>query len=207
MANLNLYYATMNSGKSIDLIRTAHNYEENGFEILVLKPGVDTKGGENVETRIGLKRKVDFKIFPDDKIIDVIKGKINGIKSIFVDEAQFLTKKQVYELYVIAKSTNIDIFCYSLRTNFMMQCFEGSAALLEISDVVEEIKPHTLCSCGDVARHVGRKVNGKFVTGGDEVVIDGENADVDYVPMCGKCYLKRVKKLDLMSYREKLYGK
>lgn len=207
MANLNLYYATMNSGKSIDLIRTAYNYEEKGFKILVLKPGIDTKGGDAVKTRIGLSRKVDFKIFPNDRIIDIIKGQINGVKSVFIDEAQFLTKKQVYELYIISKSTNIDIFCYSLRTNFMMECFEGSAALLEISDVIEEIKPNTLCSCGDIARHVGRKVNGEFVTGGSEVVIDGENDDVEYVPMCGECYLKRVKKIDLMSFREELYGK
>lgn len=205
MGKLNLYFATMNSGKSIDLIRTVYNYEENGFKVLVLKPGVDTKGKESIETRIGLKRKVDFKINEFDKIIDILKGNIDGVKSIFIDEAQFLTKEQISELNLISKSTNIDIICYALRTNFKMEFFEGSKALFEIADSIKELK--TLCKCGSTARHVGRKVNGVFKTSGKEVVIDKEDDDVLYVPLCNKCYLKQVKKIDLNKVKEELYGR
>lgn len=206
MGKLNLFYATMNSGKSNDLLKVVHNYEENGFKVLVMKPGIDTKGGIFVESRVANeKRLCDFVIGPKDKIINLLKGNLENIKCILVDEAQFLSKRQVWELFLISKSTDIDVICYSLRTNFQMKCFEGSAALLEIADSIEEQK--TICSCGKVARHVGRMVNGEFVSKGNEVVIDGEFNYVKYVPLCAECYLKKVKGLNLEEYRRVLSGK
>ena len=89
--------------------------------------------------------------------------------------------------------TDIDVICYGLRNNFKMEAFEGSERLLTIADEIEELK--TMCNCGKIARYVGRRVNGEFVTEGEEVVIDGET-DIEYIPLCGECYLKDVVNVD-----------
>lgn len=192
MAKLNFKYSTMNSGKTLDLIRTAYNYTENGYKVIVLKPSIDTKGNDYIVSRAGLKRKVDYLIQKDDNIIKSLKNEFIECSCILVDEAQFLTKKQVDELFLISKEFDIDVICYGLRLNFKMEAFEGSMRLLEIAEELDEIK--TMCKCGNVARYVGRKVNGEYVTDGEEVIIDGTN-NVTYVPMCGDCYLEKVKKL------------
>ena len=201
MAKLIFKYSTMNSGKTIDLIRTVHNYEENNYKVLVLKPIIDTKGNDKVQTRVGLERKVDYLIKENDSIIDVLKGKLDDIECIFIDEAQFLKNYQIDELFLITKATNIPVICYGLRTNFKLESFEGSKRLLEIADSLEEFK--TLCFCGDIARYVGRKVDGKFVVEGEEILIDGQN-NVEYIPLCGKHYLEKVTKIDLERIKEDL---
>lgn len=193
MAKLNFKYATMNSGKTLDLIRTAHNYEENGYNVLLLKPAVDTKGEKCIESRVGLKRQVDYLIEKNDNIIDKISSNLKDITCIFVDEVQFLSKKQIDELFLISKVFDINVICYGLRLNFKMEAFEGSKRLLEIAEELEELK--TICKCGNIARYLGRKVNGNYVLEGDEIVIDGTD-NVEYIPLCGDCYLKDVKKID-----------
>lgn len=192
MAKLHFKYATMNSGKSIDLIRTAYNYEENNQKIIVAKPQVDTKANEYISSRIGLERKVDFLIKENESIITLFKDKLKDVKCIFIDEVQFLSKDQIDELFIISKFKDIPVICYGLRVNFKMEAFEGSMRLLEISDILEELV--TLCECGKVARYVGRKVDNEFTTEGKEVVIDGTN-NVEYKALCGKCYLQKVKKI------------
>ena len=194
MAKLNFKYSTMNSGKTIDLIRTAYNYEENGYKVLVIKPSVDTKGGSKIVTRVGLERETDYLIKPDDNIVMLLKDKLENIKSIFVDEAQFLKREQVDELFYLSKKYNVDVICYGLRNDFKMNAFEGSMRLLEIAEELEELK--TMCHCGNIARYVGRKVNGEYVSDGDIVIIDGTK-NVEYTPLCGDCYLKEVKKINL----------
>lgn len=189
MAKLHFKYATMNAGKSIDLMRTAYNYEENGFNVLVMKPKVDTKSGDCISSRVGLERKVDILIDMEDNIIHLLKGKLDDLYCIFVDEAQFLKEFQVNDLYKVSKLCDIPVICYGLRVNFLGNSFEGSRRLLEISDVLEELP--TICSCGSIARMVGRWFDGKFVLDGDEVVIDGTR-NVKYIPLCGKCYLEKV---------------
>lgn len=189
MAKLHFKYATMNAGKSIDLMRTAYNYEENGFKVLVMKPKVDTKSGDCISSRVGLERKVDILIDMEDNIIHLLKGKLDDLYCIFVDEAQFLKEFQVNDLYKVSKLYDIPVICYGLRVNFLGNSFEGSRRLLEISDVLEELP--TICSCGSIARMVGRWFDGKFVLDGDEVVIDGTR-NVKYIPLCGKCYLEKV---------------
>lgn len=189
MAKLHFKYATMNAGKSIDLMRTAYNYEENGFKVLVMKPKVDTKSGNRISSRVGLERKVDILIDMEDNIIHLLKGKLDDLYCIFVDEAQFLKEFQVNDLYKVSKLCDIPVICYGLRVNFLGNSFEGSRRLLEISDVLEELP--TICSCGSIARMVGRWFDGKFVLDGDEVVIDGTR-NVKYIPLCGKCYLEKV---------------
>jgi len=204
MAKLIFKYSTMNSGKTIDLIRTVYNYEENNCKVIVMKPLVDVKGGDCIETRIGLKRKVDFLIGFDDSIVGILKNNLSNIKCVFIDEAQFLSEKQVDELFLITKVMDVPIICYGLRNNFKMESFSGSKRLLEIADILEEFK--TLCYCGEVARYVGRKVNGDFVLCGDDIVIDGTK-NVDYVPLCGKHYLIDVKKVDFEEIRCEIVNK
>lgn len=199
MAKLHFKYGTMNSGKSIDLMRTAYNYEEMGYDVLVLKPLIDTKGLDKLDSRIGMKRKVDILIPKNSLILPLIINKIpKNLACIFVDEAQFLSKEQIDNLFIITKKMNIPVICYGLRNNFKMEGFEGSVRLLEIAEELEEIK--TLCHCGEIARYVGRKVDGKFQLDGCEVVIDGENINTEYIPLCGKCYLEKVKELDLTEF-------
>ena len=198
MAKLNFKYATMNSGKTLDLIRTAYNYEENGYNVLLLKPAVDTKGEKCIESRVGLKRQVDYLIEKNDNIIDKISSNLKDITCIFVDEVQFLSKKQIDELFLISKVFDINVICYGLRLNFKMEAFEGSKRLLEIAEELEELK--TICKCGNIARYLGRKVNGNYVLEGDEIVIDGTD-NVEYIPLCGDCYLKDVKKIDYVKVK------
>ena len=193
MAKLNFKYSTMNAGKTLDLIRTVYNYDENGYKVLVLKPKIDTKGEDYIVSRVGVSRKVDYLIDKEDSIVDLIKSDLGDTKSIFVDEAQFLSKKQVDELFLISKVFDKDVICYGLRLNFKMDAFEGSKRLLEISEELEELK--TICKCGTIARYVGRKVNGNYVSDGNEVVIDGTD-NVEYIPLCGDCYLKEVEGVD-----------
>ena len=194
MAKLHFKYGTMNSGKSIDLMRTAYNYEEMGYNVLVLKPLIDTKGLDKLDSRVGIKRKVDLLIPKNSLIMPLIMNKINKkLACIFIDEAQFLSRNQIDNLFIITKKFDIPVICYGLRNNFKMEGFSGSIRLLEIADELEEIK--TLCPCGEIARYAGRKTNGKFTIEGNEVVIDGSKDNIEYVPLCGKCYLKKVKKI------------
>ena len=206
MGKLVVYYGTMNSGKSIDLIKTSHNYEENGFNVLVMKPAIDTKAGGAIETRIGIRRNVDILIGRNDSIIDLLQGKLDGIKCIFIDEAQFLNSSQVEELYKISKcDENISIICYLIRLNFKGELFEGSKEFFARNDKLIELK--TICSCGNIARFVGRKINGEFVGQGEEVVIDGEFDNVEYIPLCAEHFYELVKKENLSLVRRKIYGK
>ena len=199
MAKLTFKYATMNSGKTIDLIRTAYNYEENGYKTLILKPLIDTKGSESISSRVGLERKVDYLISNEDNILKKLYKDLKDVKCIFVDEAQFLNKEQINDLFVLTRVYDIAVICYGLRLDFKMDSFEGSQRLLEIADILEELK--TICKCGNIARYVGRKIDGKYVLDGDVVVIDGTK-NVEYVPLCGDCFLKDVENIDYAKVRK-----
>ena len=201
MAKLIFKYSTMNSGKTIDLIRTVHNYEENNCKVLVLKPIIDTKAGNNIQTRIGLERTVDIMVKENDSILNLLKGKLDEVKCIFIDESQFLSCMQVDELFIITKALDIPVICYGLRTDFKLDSFSGSKRLLELAESLEEFK--TLCYCGEVARYAGRKVNDKYVVEGEKILIDGKE-NVEYVPLCGKHYLENVTKIDLSKIKEDL---
>ena len=189
MAKLIFNYAAMNSGKSIDLIRTVYNYEENDLKVLVMKPSVDTKGGDSIVTRAGLSRKVDYLILGSTNIIDMISDRLSDISCIFIDEAQFLSEQQVIDLFIISNNYDVPVICYGLRTDFRGNLFPGSSKLLGIAEELHEFK--TLCNCGEIARYNARRVNGKYIIDGDSVLIDG-TSEVEYVPLCGSCYTKYV---------------
>ena len=193
MAKLIFNYASMNSGKTMDLIRTVYNYEENGLNVIVMKPSVDTKGGEFIETRAGLSRTVDYLISPSSNISDLISDCLSDISCIFIDEAQFLSEQQVVDLFIISNSYDIPVICYGLRTDFRGNLFPGSGKLLGLAEELHEFK--TLCHCGEIARYNARMVDGKYILSGDSVLIDGTSS-VKYVPLCASCYTRDVLSLD-----------
>ena len=190
MSKLYFRYGAMNCGKTTSLLQVAHNYEERGMRVLLLKPSIDTKANTKVSSRIGVEREVDHLVLPDENL----KGYLSLIKDktecIIVDEAQFLTEKQVDELFIFSKLTSIPVICYGLRADFRSELFPGSKRLFELADSIEEL--YTICRCGKKARFNARIVNGEFTLEGSQVAIDGE---VNYESLCGKCYLRKVKKI------------
>lgn len=186
MAKLYFNYSAMSAGKTIDVITTAYKYNSKGMKALIIKSSIDTKGDDNVISRIGLSKKVDILLNPKSSLIDYIK-KYDDITCLIVDEAQFLTEMQVYELVVITKILDIPVICFGLKTDFQSNLFPGTAALLRFADSLDELV--SICSCGKKARFNARKVNGKYVFEGEQVLI---GADESYDPLCGKCYLEKV---------------
>lgn len=212
MAKLIFRYGAMNSGKTTVMLQTAYNYEERGHKIVLVKSAKDSKGGKYVVSRIGIKRKIDDFIKPDDKVIDVLENYLDSVSCIIVDEAQFLLPKQVEELYYITKIYDIPVIAYGLRTDFVMNAFDGSPRLLELADQLEELP--TICRCGKKARQNARKIDGEFVTEGDSVVIDGdyvyingEKKKVDYESLCGKCFLEKVLGVNKKNFKKMIYKK
>ncbi|AGX41522.1 thymidine kinase [Clostridium saccharobutylicum] len=190
MSKLYFRYGAMNSGKSTHLMQVAHNYEERGMKVIIIKPNLDSKGGDRLVSRLGVDRKVDLLISEDDNIFDIIKVYLNEnrkIDCILVDEVQFMKANQIDQLFEIAVKIDIPIICYGLRTDFKRDGFEGSTRLLLLAHSIEEMK--TICACGKKAIFNGRKLNGKFVFEGEQIAIDEQN-DVQYESLCGNCYYK-----------------
>lgn len=190
MSKLYFRYGAMNSGKSTNLMQVAHNYEERGMRVLLIKPATDKKGGDKLVSRLGVERKVDLTI-PENMNIysEVKKWRETNFKidCILVDEVQFLKSYQIDQLFEIAVDLDIPVICYGLRTDFKMQGFEGSTRLLLLAHSIEEMK--TICKCGRKAILNGRKINGKFVFEGEQVAIDQVD-NVEYESLCGHCYIK-----------------
>ena len=190
MSKLYFRYGAMNCGKSSALMQVAHNYNENEKRVVVIKSSIDTKADDQLESRIGLHRKVDLLIHPEESFEEYYDDWNNDVSCILVDEAQFLSKKQVEELWIASKMLDIPVICYGLKTDFKSNLFEGSKRLLELADELEELV--TICSCGKRAKFNARFVNDKFAMDGEEILIDGSSKDVKYKPMCGKCYMKKM---------------
>ena len=139
MSKLYFRYGAMNSGKTTLLLQVAHNYEERGMNVVILKPRIDTKGDDKIVTRIGLKRQVDHLIDKDEKLSDYLNTLTSDIVCILVDESQFLSRDQVDELFMYAKLKNKPVICYGLRSDFKSMAFPGSQRLFEVADVMEEL--------------------------------------------------------------------
>lgn len=193
MSKLYFRYGAMNCGKTTVLLQVAHNYEERGMNVLILKPKVDTKGDDTIVTRIGLSRKVDHLIEKNENLKDYLNSISKDIVCILVDEAQFLTRDQVDELFMFTKFKDIPVICYGLRNDFKSMAFPGSLRLFEVADVLEELI--TICRCGKRAKFNGRIVNGKFASSGEQVAIDGKD-NIEYESLCGKCFLEKVFGID-----------
>ncbi len=197
MAKLYFRYGAMNAGKSAILLQVAHNYEEKNLKVLLIKSAVDTKGENKIISRIGISRNVDILLDRQESLCESQYLKqIKLANCILVDEAQFLTSKQVWELWHITKELDIPVICYGLRTNFKSELFEGSKRLMELSDELEEMA--TICSCGKKARFNARVINNVYVRSGEEVEIDNTH-NIKYDSLCAECYIKKVEKLNLFK--------
>ncbi len=196
MAKLYFRYGAMNSGKSTALIQVAHNYEERGMRVILIKPSIDTKGSETVLSRIGVRRTVDLLVPPTMDLYKEIEtiNKETPLSCVLADEAQFFTPEQADQLFLVAVKLNIPVICYGLRCDFQMKGFPGSTRLLEIAHSIEELK--TICFCGKKAMINARLVNGEYVFEGAQVAIDGE-ANVEYRSVCPECYFRLKAEHDL----------
>jgi|TARA_B110000495_G_scaffold203581_1_gene228012 thymidine kinase len=172
MAKLYFYYSAMNAGKSTTLLQAAHNYEERGMRVLLFTPKIDDRSGVgNISSRLGLTREA-FSFNADFDLFVQIRNeqKRSQVACIFIDEAQFLTSKQVLQLTMVCDRIGIPVLCYGLRTDFRGEPFEGSKYLLAWADVLGEIK--TICYTGKKAIMNARlDESGKRVTQGEQVAI------------------------------------
>jgi len=189
MAKLYFRFGAMNSGKSTAVLQVAHNYEERGMKVLLVKPEIDTKGNDQISTRIGIGRSVDVLLAPEDTLSEAVKnqsqGNVEDFDCIITDEAQFFTPEQVQEFFEIAVKQNIPVICYGIRTDFQRNLFPGSKRLFELAHTLEELK--TICRCGKKAMFNGRKINGEFIFEGNQVAIDGQD-NIEYESLCASCY-------------------
>mgnify|MGYP002621161943 FL=1 len=194
MTKLYFFYGAMNSGKTTRILQCAYNYEEQGMKPIIMKPKIDTKGNDYIISRIGSKRKVDFLIENKMNIYDIIVEKYTNVDLLIVDEAQFLSERQVNQLMDVVIDLHIPVMCYGLRTDFKGNSFPGAKRLLEIAHELTEIK--NICKCGHKAMFNVRMIDGKVQTDGDSVAIDGEGK-VTYTAACARCFrLKTHRKFD-----------
>lgn len=175
MAKLYFYYSAMNAGKTTTLLQSAHNYHERGMRTLILTPKLDHRAGSGVvASRIGLK--ADGTSFDrDDDLLRLAENDIAAhgkLNCLLVDEAQFLSKAQVWQLSEVVDRLRVPVLCYGLRTDFRGELFEGSQYLLAWADELSEIK--TICHTGSKATMTVRvDEHGHAVQDGPQVEIGG----------------------------------
>ncbi len=185
MAKLYFNYSAMNAGKSTILLQSSYNYHERGMRTLLLKPVVDDRASEqdHITSRIGITAQATTFCPKRDleALITDMQAK-DPVDCVLVDEAQFLSKAQVWQLARIADELKLPVMCYGLRTDFRGELFPGSAALLAVADNMREIK--TLCWCGRKATMTLRiSKTGTAVTRGAQVEIGGNDR---YISLCRK---------------------
>lgn len=192
-ANLNFYYGAMGCGKTRKLQGDYYSKKEDGFEVIIIKPVIDKKAGDNILSRDGDSMKVDLLIEPDDNIYNIIAMYLleHNLDFILVDEAQFLTKNQIDLLSEIVDILGINVYCYGLRTDFKSNLFEGSKRLFEISDNIIGLSRQ--CSCGENKIYNMRIENEIPIFDGEIIAID--EIDATYKSVCRKCYKSEKKKL------------
>lgn len=184
MAKLHFRYGPMGSSKTAQVLMTRFNYLERGRKVLLMKPSTDTRDGiTKIRSRIGLEAEA-IVLHPGDEI-SIYMAKFDA-DVIIVDEAQFLNEWQVIQLRDIVSKYNITVMCYGLRTDFKGKLFEGSKALFELADEIQEIS--SICDCGEKAIINARfDTNGKIITDGNVIDLGGNEK---YKAVCWNCYRK-----------------
>ena len=174
----------MNAGKSTVLLQASHNYGERGMKTMLFTAELDNRSKVgNISSRIGLSEKAST-FNNDDNLFSSVEKRLkkDKISCVFVDEAQFLTDKQVWQLSDVVEILKVPVMCFGLRTDFQGKLFEGSSTLLAIADELKEIK--TICHCGKKANMVVRvDSNGKVLTEGAQIEIGGNEK---YISLCRK---------------------
>jgi thymidine kinase len=182
MAKLYFHYSTMNAGKSTVLLQASYNYIERGMQTYLLTAQLDDRAGQGrIASRIGIAADADTFTADDDLFLRVQSRLDQGpCACVFIDEAQFLTEAQVWQLARAVDDLGVPIMCYGLRVDFQGKLFPGSAALLALSDEMREVR--TICHCGKKATMVVRlDGNGNVVRAGAQVQIGGNDS---YVSLC-----------------------
>ena len=190
MAKLHFHYSTMNAGKTTALLQAAHNYRENDMHVYLLTAKMDTRVGRGkIGSRIGITADADIFDDKDDLFAKIsVENATTPIACVFVDEAQFLSKDQVWALARAVDDLNIPVMCYGLRVDFQGELFPGSAALLAWADEMREVR--TICRCGRKATMVVRRDStGQVVMDGDQVQIGGNDT---YVSFCRKHFRQAI---------------
>ena len=191
MAKLHFFYSTMNAGKSTALLQSNHNYKESNLKTLLFVPkSIADKSNGKIVSRIGLQADAIIVNNEYDFYDEISKKQSENISCIFVDEAQFLTKKQVHGLGKIADELNIPVMTYGIRTDFRGELFEGSQELLALADNLKELK--TICSeCDKKATMVVRlDSSGKILLEGEKILIGGNEI---YKTLCRKHFRELTK--------------
>ena len=186
----------MNAGKSAILLQAAHNYGERGMKVMLWTsahhaPDETASMGE-IESRIGLRAPAHIFRPQTDILAAILAAKAGeGLDCVFIDEAQFLTKPQVWQLARVGDELNIPVLCYGLRTDFLGELFEGAAELLAIADDLREVR--TICHCGRKATmNLRRDASGTAVSEGEQVGV----AKDDYVSLCRLHWLEALESYD-----------
>ena len=182
MAKLYFHYSTMNAGKSTLLLQAAHNYHEGGMATYLITAQFDTRAGEGrIASRIGIGEPADTFAPGEDMFLKLEEHLAKTpVACVFIDEAQFLTKAQVWQLARAVDDLGVPVMCYGLRVDFQGNLFPGSAALLAWADEMREVR--TICHCGKKATMVIRRApDGRALKEGEQVVIGGNET---YVSLC-----------------------
>lgn len=189
MAKLYFYYSSMNAGKSTSLLQSSYNYKERGMNTLVLAPQLDNRFGVGkVTSRIGIETEATT-FATDTDLFNLIEGARDEIPlhCVLIDEAQFLTRDQVFQLTEVTDKLSIPVLAYGLRTDFQGEPFDGSKYLLAWADTLKELK--AICHCGAKATMVLRlDEEGKAVTVGSQVEIGGNDR---YISMCRRHFKEK----------------
>lgn len=190
MAKLYFKYGAMGSSKTAQALITKYNYEENDMSVWLIKPSADTRDGADIlRSRIGLQAEVEI-MTPETDIFDrFTETQKDGCDVVIVDECQFLTPAQIDQLRVIVNEYAVPVLCFGLRTDFQTKLFPGSMRLMELADVIEEIK--TMCDCGAKAI-INARIDsaGHIITQGAQVVLGGNDS---YISMCHRCYVHGIR--------------
>ena len=191
MAKLHFHYSTMNAGKSTLLLQAAHNYKEMGMETLLLTADFDDRAENGkITSRIGISAPAEL-YSQGSNLLSLVEKKLRekALACVLVDEAQWQSPNQVWQLAQVVEDLKVPVICYGLRVDFMGELFPGSAKLLAIADEMREVR--TICHCGSKATMVVRKdSDGKVQTSGDQVQVGGNEM---YFSLCRLHWRQAVK--------------
>jgi thymidine kinase len=191
MAKLYFYYASMNAGKSTTLLQASFNYRERGMETMLFTASLDDRYGRGMITsRIGLEAEADL-FDPATDLRAAVEAEHAGrpLSCVLVDEAQFLTRDQVFQLAGVCDEMGIPVLAYGLRTDFKANLFEGAAHLLAIADTLVELK--AVCECGRKATmNLRVDANGRAVREGEQTEIGGNDR---YVALCRRHFMEKTR--------------
>jgi len=189
VAQLYYKYGTMNSGKSFEIIKVAHNYEEQDKPVMIFSPAIDNRSGADlIGSRVGFSRPA-ISVDANTSLYEAVKQRLSDatlkrVYCVLVDEAQFLSKAHVLQLTHIVDELGVPVMAFGLKNDFQNKLFEGSYHLLVYADKIEEIK--TICwYCDRKATMVIRLRDGVPVNEGEQIQIGGNE---DYKPVCRRCY-------------------